>query len=87
MCVPMVFQLCGALPGRNRSQPQKKYNYKVDVIYPDYNVLQELVESKGMNCFYDSVENRKECCYIRKVAPFNAYLKDKGIFKYNFQIQ
>ena len=57
----------------------EKYDYKIDVIYPEYTMLQELVENKGMNCFYESVENRKECCHIRKVAPFNAYLKTKGI--------
>ena len=57
----------------------EKYNYKIDVIYPEHTMLQELVENKGMNCFYESVENRKECCYTRKVAPFNAYLKTKGL--------
>ena len=80
------FRICTLDTGRLPQAPynlidkiREKYNYKVDVIYPDYNVLQELVESKGMNCFYESVENRKECCYIRKVAPYNVYLKTKGI--------
>jgi phosphoadenosine phosphosulfate reductase len=80
------FRICtidtGRLPQATYNLMDKireKYNYKFDIIYPEYTMLQELVEDKGMNCFYESVENRKECCYIRKVAPFNAYLKTKGI--------
>jgi phosphoadenosine phosphosulfate reductase len=33
------------------------------------------IESKGPNSFYESVENRKECCFIRKVAPLTKALK------------
>ena len=27
------------------------------------------ISEKGPNAFYESVENRKECCHIRKVEP------------------
>jgi phosphoadenosine phosphosulfate reductase len=30
--------------------------------------------------FYDSIENRKECCFIRKVEPLKRALKDKKIW-------
>lgn len=33
-----------------------------------------MVLEKGMNLFYDSVENRKLCCEIRKVNPMNRML-------------
>ena len=33
-----------------------------------------MVEEKGLNCFYDSIENRKLCCAIRKVHPMNKML-------------
>jgi phosphoadenosine phosphosulfate reductase len=39
--------------------------------------VENLVSSKGPNSFYESVENRKECCYIRKVEPLGRALKGK----------
>ena len=33
-----------------------------------------MVREKGPNLFYDSVENRKLCCGIRKVHPMNKML-------------
>lgn len=35
---------------------------------------------KGPNAFYESVENRKECCFIRKVEPLGRALKGKKIW-------
>ena len=34
-----------------------------------------MVNEKGLDCFYDSIENRKLCCAIRKVHPMNKMLK------------
>jgi phosphoadenosine phosphosulfate reductase len=36
--------------------------------------VERLLSIKGPNSFYQSVENRKECCYIRKVEPLNRAL-------------
>ena len=33
-----------------------------------------------MNSFYDSVENRKECCFIRKVEPLKRALSGNEIW-------
>ena len=33
-----------------------------------------MVKEKGMNLFYESVDNRKLCCKIRKVHPMNKIL-------------
>ena len=33
-----------------------------------------MVKEKGINLFYDSVENRKLCCYNRKVEPLKRAL-------------
>jgi phosphoadenosine phosphosulfate reductase len=35
-----------------------------------------MVRAKGMNAFYESVENRKLCCQVRKVLPMRRYLAD-----------
>ncbi len=57
---------------------QAAYGDKVTlkVFYPEAQVIQVFVEKNGINAFYDSVENRKACCGIRKVEPLNRALKD-----------
>ena len=44
--------------------------------HPDAQEVAEYVETHGLNAFYQSVELRKRCCYIRKVAPLNRALAD-----------
>jgi len=47
----------------------KKYNISIEVYFPDYQKVQQMIKEKGINLFYKSIENRKECCGIRKVEP------------------
>ncbi len=47
----------------------KKYKTKMKVYSPKAEAVQKMVEEKGMNLFYDSIENRKECCNTRKLEP------------------
>lgn len=54
---------------------RKKYNITIEILFPDTKEVEEMVRSKGMNLFYDNVENRKLCCEIRKVHPMNKFLK------------
>src|SRR6185437_13327726 len=35
---------------------------------------------KGPNAFYQSIENRKECCNIRKVIPLKKALKGNSVW-------
>ena len=35
------------------------------------------MNDKGVNAFYESLELRKECCYIRKVEPLKRALKNR----------
>ncbi len=51
-----------------------RYKIPIEVYFPDANDVQAYVNNKGINAFYESVENRKECCYIRKVKPLNRAL-------------
>lgn len=53
---------------------EKKYNIHFELIFPDALEVREMVESKGINLFYDSKENRKLCCDIRKVNPLRRML-------------
>jgi phosphoadenosine phosphosulfate reductase len=54
---------------------QKRYpKLKFKIYYPNTQHLEEMVEEKGINLFYDSVENRKLCCNVRKVEPLRRAL-------------
>jgi len=59
---------------------QKKYKKDIKVYFPEAASVEKLMETKGPNSFYDSVENRKECCFIRKVAPLTKALKGNAIW-------
>ncbi len=59
---------------------QKKYKKEIKVYFPEASAVEKLLETKGPNSFYDSVENRKECCFIRKVAPLTKALKGNAIW-------
>jgi len=52
----------------------KKYNIKFEVMFPDADEVKQMVSDHGINLFYDSIENRKLCCAIRKVHPLRKML-------------
>ncbi len=55
----------------------KKYGIKIDVFFPEYKEVEEMVSEKGINLFFDSVDNRHLCCQIRKLNPLKRALKGK----------
>jgi phosphoadenosine phosphosulfate reductase len=56
------------------SQTHEKYGAHIEAYYPNHTAIQQFVTEKGPNTFYESVENRKSCCYIRKVEPIKRAL-------------
>ena len=56
------------------SKNQQKYKLPFKVVFPDAQVVEDMVRVKGINLFYESVENRKLCCHIRKVEPLRRAL-------------
>lgn len=42
--------------------------------------LQNYIDSDGINGFYDSVESRKRCCYVRKVVPLKRALEGVSVW-------
>jgi len=46
-----------------------RYKKNIEVFFPSPADVEQMVNEKGINLFYQSVENRKECCRIRKVEP------------------
>lgn len=52
-----------------------RYDINIQVYFPDYKDVEEMVNKKGINLFYESIENRKECCRIRKIEPLKRAFK------------
>jgi len=57
-----------------------RYKKNIQVYFPEAADVEEFVAAKGINSFYESVENRKECCHIRKVKPLNRALKGAQVW-------
>lgn len=57
-----------------------RYKLPIQIYYPDATNIENYVNQKGINAFYESVANRKECCHIRKVEPLNRALQGAKIW-------
>lgn len=62
------------------SRTLERYKLTIDAFYPNAEKIQEFVRSYGPNSFYESVENRKQCCHIRKVEPLKRALAGKAVW-------
>ncbi|MBK6284351.1 MAG: phosphoadenylyl-sulfate reductase [Draconibacterium sp.] len=57
-----------------------KYKKPISVYFPPTEKVEEMVNKKGPFSFYESLENRKECCFIRKVIPLKRALAGNDIW-------
>lgn len=53
---------------------RNRYDLALEVMFPDAGEVEAMVREHGINLFYDSVQNRKACCHVRKVAPLRRAL-------------
>lgn len=53
-----------------------RYSIQIEAFFPDQKEVEDMIRSKGMNLMYESVENRKLCCEIRKVHSLNRALSN-----------
>lgn len=53
---------------------RNKYKVEVEVYFPNTQAVEAMVRDQGMNLFYESIDNRKRCCGIRKVEPLKRAL-------------
>ncbi len=51
-----------------------RYGTEIEILYPELAAIDTMVKEHGYNAFYQSVENRKLCCQIRKVVPLDRML-------------
>ena len=58
----------------------RRYGIRIEVFFPDYAKVQEMVRQHGINLFYDSVELRHLCCDIRKIEPLKRALKGVDVW-------
>jgi phosphoadenosine phosphosulfate reductase len=57
-----------------------RYKIKMEVYSPDQDQVEKMVAQKGINLFYQSIENRKECCHIRKLVPLKRAFSDSEVW-------
>ena len=50
------------------------------IFFPAKEQVEKMVDEKGINLFYRSIENRKECCHIRKTEPLSRALKGVDVW-------
>jgi len=53
------------------------YKNPLRIYFPNVKQVEEYVAANGVNGFYDSVEQRKACCHVRKVEPLRRALYGK----------
>jgi phosphoadenosine phosphosulfate reductase len=51
-----------------------RYGINIEIFFPEREQVEEMVNEKGVNLFYESIENRKLCCHIRKIVPLRRAL-------------
>jgi len=56
----------------------ERYQLEIEWFFPDRGAVENLLREKGPFSFRESLENRHECCHIRKVEPLGRALKGLG---------
>lgn len=56
------------------AQVENHYQTKLDIYFPQHAAVETYVKEHGINAFYNSIELRKSCCYMRKVEPLQRAL-------------
>ena len=53
-----------------------KYDLEIQWMFPQREAVEQLIRVKGLYSFRDSLDNRHECCGIRKVEPLGRALAE-----------
>ncbi|PHO12138.1 phosphoadenylyl-sulfate reductase [Malaciobacter marinus] len=57
-----------------------KYGVKLDVYFPNLDKVEQLYQTQGINGHFESIDNRKKCCNIRKIEPLKRALKNLDVW-------
>jgi phosphoadenosine phosphosulfate reductase len=58
----------------------KKYKTRIHLFFPDASSVENMIASRGINLFYESIENRKLCCQVRKIEPMKRALAPMDVW-------
>jgi len=61
-------------------ETNKKYRINIEVYFPNSEKVERMVNEKGINLFYDGVEDRKTCCHVRKIEPLKRAMMDVDVW-------
>jgi phosphoadenosine phosphosulfate reductase len=56
------------------AEVKKHYGLALRLYYPRHDLVEAWTHANGINAFYESVELRKGCCFVRKVEPLQRAL-------------
>src|SRR5882762_2940512 len=56
---------------------QQRYGRSLRIYYPHGDQVEQWVGKNGINGFRDGLDQRRDCCHIRKVEPFRRALEGK----------
>jgi len=59
---------------------RERYGLDIEIYFPQTEAVENLMRTKGAYSFYESIDNRKECCGIRKVEPLARALKGSELW-------
>jgi len=61
-----------------REITEKRYGFRYKVYRPKQQSVEIFVKERGLDSIYESIANRKTCCYMRKVEPLKRALQGAG---------
>lgn len=56
------------------------YGINLEVFFPNYEAVQQMVKEEGINLFYNSIESRHRCCQVRKLEPLKRAMKGLDVW-------
>jgi phosphoadenosine phosphosulfate reductase len=75
---PRVFTLdTGRLPQQTydlMDRVRDFFKIDIEVFFPDAESVESMVRERGVNLFYNSIDERRRCCDVRKVEPLGRAL-------------
>ncbi len=57
-----------------------RYKLNINIYFPEREQVEEMVNEKGVNLFYESIENRRRCCHVRKIVPLKRALSKLDVW-------
>lgn len=76
-----IFSLdTGRLPAETyqlMQEVRKRYHKPVITYFPNNESVENYIRKNGPNGFYNSVESRKACCFVRKIEPLRRAIAGK----------